>query len=208
MINERLEEIRTEVDRDIPECQKWRSDVQLKAFVAGQHDTRPRQWRQVLIEIERAIDAIDEAAIRQRQIERKIAEWGKVRMPEADDEAALLAIAHRQQARAMLGKMRELETLYSLYKSMPRFTYDQIEAAEAEYWRLRITRQAIHGILATGRIGVGDLDSMKQLGIPIEHVIEQVKPCMETIRKNLDASEGSGTSLLPSPAMPPQASNA
>lgn len=199
---ERLEEIRADFDRDIPECQKWRSDVQIAAFVAGQHDTTARQWQQVIVEAERAIDALDEAKIRQRQIARKIAEWKTVGTSEADDEAALLEIAHRQQDRAMLGKMRELETLHAIYKAMPRFTYEEIEAAEAEYWRLRITRQAMHGILATGRIGVGDLESMRQLSIPIEAVIEQVKPCLETIRKSLGHYESSGTLELPSPDTP------
>ncbi len=195
-MNQLAVKIADELADDFLEIQKPRSDAQLSAFVAGQHDTTPRQWQQVVLEIQIKVDAIQTAEIKLRQMDRKIKTL-RNGSEEDKDRCALLMIGKRATERAMLGAHRELESLYSLYKSMPRFTRQQIEDAELDYWQQRITRQAMHGILATGRIGVGDLDSMRQLAIPIERVVEKVKPCLEAIKKALGPPSNSGTSLLP-----------
>jgi hypothetical protein len=195
----KVAEIAAELEADFLEIQKPRSDVQLAAFVAGGHDTTPRQWQQVVLEMQIKIDNIEHAAIKLSQQEREIKRL-RNGTEEQKEEGALLMIGQRSTKRAMLGAMRELETLYRIYKTMPRFTREQIEEAEAGYWRARITRQAAHGIISrvTG-IGVGDLDTLKQLGIPVNEVIEQVRPCLEQINKSLGQSANSGALALPSP---------
>ena len=45
---------------------------------------------------------------------------------------------------------------------MPKFTQQEFQDAEAEYWQLRLARQAQEDIMAHGRISVGNLDAMWQ----------------------------------------------
>jgi len=193
----------TDLAADILHVQKPRSDEQLSAFVAGQHDTEARRWQQVVIEISIKLDDLEFARIKQRQLDRKIAAFDALCDSEAHDEADLLRIAYRQNARAILGAERELETLYALYQSMPRFTRAQIEADEKNYWRARTIRQAINELMACGRIQVGNLDQLRQLGIPLETVFVEARECLTNFHQNLERFASCSTSALPSPATLP-----
>ncbi len=198
------DEMLAEAKVHFPALQKWRSGLQLSAFIAGEHPRQPRFWRQVMLEMERAYYALKSADIDQRCNRFKRSEFEKSDDPEASFEIERLDLAFEQTNAAIDGKRREVADLYEMFKSLPEFTYEEIEADERDYWIERITQQGVTGIIsrATG-IGVGDLDSMRQLGIPIEHVIEQVKPCLDKINASLGLPSNSGTSLLPSPDSSP-----
>jgi hypothetical protein len=68
--------------------------------------------------------------------------------------------------------------LYAIFKEMPKFTHEQIQEAEEEYWQLRLARQAQEDICATGRISIGNVDAMwqaKQIDHPGIKFIEDNK---------------------------------
>lgn len=192
---------------DFLHIQKPRSDEQLAAFVSGQHGTPERKWQQTVLEIQIKVDELLVAEVKQRQLERKIAAFETAKSPDADDEAQMCRLAYGQNERAILGATRELETLYEMYKSMPRYTREQIDAAEKGYWRLRIIQQSIDDLLACGRVQVGNLASLRQLGIPLETVLIEARECLTNFRKNLELCEGSSTLALPSPDTSPAAAS-
>jgi hypothetical protein len=87
---------------------------------------------------------------------------------ESQDEAELLQLEMQDHDLAVLGALRETEALYAIYKSFPRrYTSEELNAAEEEYWHKRLTRQAAHELFSTGRLGVGNVDSLQQIGKPV-----------------------------------------
>lgn len=192
-------------DKDLADAiraiQQPRTNFQLQHFVVGQHDTEPRRWWQCVLELQIKIQNLKRAAIQRRQIERKIKAL-RNGGDEAKDEGALLMLDLQDQELAVLGAIRETETLYAIFKSFPRgYTREELDAAEAEYWHKRLTRQARHEINATGVIGVGNQEALEQIGISPGPLMVEARECLT--RANPAQFEGSSISALPSPAMLP-----
>ena len=164
-MNDLIPQIESELREAIYAIQQPRTDFQLRHFVVGQHDTDPRRWSQCVLELSLKIHLLKRAKIECRIAERKIAE---MRAGGMEDEAELAELDLEQHDLAVIGAAREAETLYAIYKAFGRtYSHDELMAAEAEYWKARLARQAKHSLVATGRIGIGDLDSLQQIGWPI-----------------------------------------
>jgi hypothetical protein len=149
--------------------QQPRTNFQLQHFVVGQHDSEPRRWMQCVLELQVKLHHLRRAEIEQRITRRRIASLRTAGTTEATDEADLLEIDRDAHSLGILGAIRETEALFAIYKSFPRgYTNAELNAAEEEYWQLRLARQAKHSLVATGRIGLGDLDSLYQLGNPVD----------------------------------------
>src|SRR5260370_26300270 len=103
---------RTELDDAILAIQQPRTDFQLRHFVVGQHDTEARRWLQCVLELQNKIDVLERAQIGRRQLTRRIAAL-RNGDDDARDEAALLTLDLRAQDRAVIGAVREAETLYA-----------------------------------------------------------------------------------------------
>jgi hypothetical protein len=146
--------------------QQPRTNFQLQHFVVGQHDSEPRRWMQCVLELQIKLHHLRRAEIEQRITRRRIA---SLRSAGTADEADLMEIDLETHTLAILGAVRETEALFAIFKSFPRgYTNAELNAAEEEYWQLRLARQAKHSLVATGRIGLGDLDSLYQLGNPVD----------------------------------------
>lgn len=143
-----------------------RSRYQLRQFVIGQHDTRPMQWRQIVLEAQRlAYDiAMAELDIRrkEREIKRLLASGDELDAIEAEEKRLGIALTERTLAGARL----ELGWLEELASEVGQFTAEQIEADQPEYWRLRLSRQAgLDQMSARQGIGAGNLQSMLSAGL-------------------------------------------
>ena len=191
-----IPQIESELRDAILAIQQPRTDFQLAHFVVGQHDTDPRRWHQCVLELSLKIYNLKRARIERRIAERKIFE---LRKHGAIDEAELAELDLEQHELAVIGAAREAQTLYAIYKSFGRtYTHAELMAAEAEYWQKRLTRQAKHSLVATGRIGAGDLDSFEQIGQPV--TLEFLKR-ME--RETCQLPENFSTPRLPNTDTPP-----
>lgn len=136
-----------------------RSDYQLKHFVVGQHESPERRYLQIVLELQRKVSVLRRAKISLRQSQRKYAE-------EVDaDERELIALDIEDGSLAISGAMREFNYLYAMYLASPKFTAEQLQEAEQAYWETRLARQSSLDIEATGRIGVGNLDALRQAGM-------------------------------------------
>jgi hypothetical protein len=166
-MNDLLSKCESELSPALKTIQMPRTPFQLQHFVVGQHDTEPRRWHQCVLEMQIKLFALRRAQISRRQLCRKI---GALRRgdDELRDQAALLQVDLEEQDLAIIGAVRELETLYAIFKAFPRtYTREELDAAEAEYWQKRLTRQAKHELIAQGRVGIGNLESLEQIGQPL-----------------------------------------
>lgn len=147
--------------------QQPRTDYELATFIVGQHDTEPRRWAQCTLELDIKRRNLRRAQIGERQLIRRITKLREKGTDAANDKADLLECDLEDQRQAVLGAVREAQALYAIWKSFPRtYTREELNASDAEYWRLRMTRQAIFDLNATGRIGVGHQDSFRMMGLP------------------------------------------
>lgn len=186
-IDERIENvmqaIKTMEDAFL-EIQQPRTAYVLEKFVVGQHDTLETQYAQCVLELQIKYDNLRRAKLNKRKIEIKIKE-AEDKNTELDQiEADLMRIDLEEQDRAVLGALREFEALYKIWQSFPKkFTRAELDAGQEEYWRLRLARQAQQDLQATGRIGVGNNEALRQIGLTgtpqLDHVREVEKKYLE-----------------------------
>jgi hypothetical protein len=153
-----------EILASISEIQQSRSRFQLEKFVVGQHDTVEMQYLQVCLEINELITSMELAKLDIRKTSIFID-----RLRESADEidhieAEKLQISLRQRALSMYGAQRELEILIDIYNSFShKYTRQEIEDAQPEYWQQRLFRQAGLQAVGQGFVDMAQLDAIKQI---------------------------------------------
>jgi hypothetical protein len=156
----------------IAEVQQPRSRYQLIHFVIGQHDTPEMQFYQLCVELQDMGFKLRMAELNVRKTEIEIA-----RLLETGDELDALEAEEKQvgleQTRiVMRGAERELAILTDLFDESQKFTRDEIEHAQPEYWQKRLTRQTNLQIMAGG-VQWAQLDSLRQAGLLEELIAER-----------------------------------
>jgi len=149
------------------EIQKPRTRFQLDHFVVGQHDTKIQQYKQVLLEFGSLLSNIKILELEIRKSEIKIQ-----RLLDTGDEidaldAEIQTIGLNQSRLALLGMQRELEDLLEIWNLFEqKYTYEEIEADQPEYWNLRLNRQAhLEAMGSGGHVGWASLDALRQIGV-------------------------------------------
>lgn len=162
----------------IAEIQQPRSRYQLIHFVIGQHDTAEMRFYQLCLELQdmgyklRAAElAVKKANI---EIERLLATGDELDAIEAEEKR----IGLEQTEIIMKGAQRELAVLTDLFDESQKFTRDEIEHAQPEYWEKRLTRQTNLQIMSGG-VQWAQLDSMRQIGLLDELVEAREKQLTE-----------------------------
>jgi hypothetical protein len=155
----------------ITEIQQPRSRFQLVHFVIGQHDTPEMRFYQLCLELQDMGYKLRlaEIAVRKSQVEiRRLVETGD----ELDAiEAEEKQVGLEQTEIVMRGAERELAVLGDLFDDSQKFTRDEIEHAQPEYWQKRLTRQTNLQLMAGG-VQWAQLDSLRQAGL-LDQVIAE-----------------------------------
>lgn len=165
----------------LAEIQKPRSRFQLEKFVVGQHDTNDQQYRQTLLEIQNLFYTIKVVKLELKKQEIEIS-----RLKATGDEidvidAEIKELSMEQTRLTMIGAERELKDLVEIWESFEhKYTYEEMEQLQPEYWSARLTRQAqLEAMGSGGKVGWASLDALRQVGefeIPqVGHVEEPVK---------------------------------
>jgi len=150
------------------EIQQPRTNYQLEKFVVGKYETPEQQYFHCVLELQLKYNSLRKAKIHLEKtnylIEKykkeeaegnKLSEF-KRREREIDKETAELAV---------LGALREFETLYKIWKSFDKnYTREEMDKAQPLYWQRRLTGQANRDVMACGRISVGNQDALRQIG--------------------------------------------
>lgn len=165
-----------DIPEAIAEIQQSRSRFQLEHFVLGQHDTPEMRFYQLCIELQdmefklaHATIQIDKAQLEIVRLRRK-RRWFR-RDPIAQREADLAELGLQQTRLAMIGAEREVRCLREMFDAHPKFTRADIEQAQPDYWRARLTRQTSLQIMSGG-VGWAQLEAMRQIG-ELEPMLEQ-----------------------------------
>ena len=155
----------------IAEIQQPRSRYQLEAFVVGQHDTPEMRYYQCLLEINDLVYKYRLAQIAVRKAEIEVARL-RATGDEIDElDAQEKEIGLEQTRLAMIGCERELGHLIELWQSFPiKYSREQIEQAQPDYWRARLTRQAEMQAIGQGTVDWAQIDALRQAGLLEEFV--------------------------------------
>jgi len=156
----------------ITEVQQPRSRYQLVHFVLGQHDTPEMRFYQLCLELQDMGFKLRMAQLNVRKTEVEIA-----RLLETGDELDAIEAEEKQVGLdqteiVMRGAERELAILTDLFDESQKFTRDEIEHAQPEYWQKRLTRQTNLQIMSGG-VQWAQLDSLRQAGLLDELIAER-----------------------------------
>src|SRR3990172_2368790 len=117
-----------------------------------------QQWQQCVLEMRIKYNNIRRSLLQRQKLLRDIES-------EQDDlEVQIKQIDLDDLDWGLLGMAREFEALYTIYQQFPkRFTREELDAGQAEYWYNRLTKQAHQDILANGRVSVGNQEALRQI---------------------------------------------
>lgn len=164
----------------LSEIQKPRSRFQLEKFVVGQHDTPEQQYKQTLIEIQNLYYTLKTVNL---SLKKDKIEIDRLRATgdEIDElDAQIKEIGLEQTLLVAIGTQRELSDLIEIWESFEhKYTYEEIEKTQPEYWSARLTRQArLEALGSGGQIGWSSLDALRQTGelvIPEPAIAEEAE---------------------------------
>jgi len=155
-----------DIEKAIAEVQQPRSRFQLERFVTGQHGTPEMQYYQTCIELQDMIYKYQTAQIAVKKQELKI-ERLRASGDELDElKAQEKEIGLRQTRLAMIGAERELNNLMEIWDSFEhKYTREEIEAAQPDYWKARLTTNANAMIMSGSGVNAAHIEAMEQAGI-------------------------------------------
>lgn len=156
---DKFNEILSELKADFDVIAMAKSAYVLEHLNVKTHDHPTVQWAQALEEIRRAYFAIKRALIQCEILRRDIDTLGEAL------EAELKRVDLEELEWSIGGKWQEFLALYSIYSKMERFTREELEAGQPEYWERTLTRQALQDLQAYGRVSPANLEGLKQVGL-------------------------------------------
>jgi hypothetical protein len=173
-----------EMESAFLEIQMPRTEFVLNKFVVGQHDHDTLAYSQCVLEMQIKYDNLRRAKLGRRRIEIQIKELEDKGTEIDQIDADLKRIDLEEQDRAVLGALREFEALYKIWQRFPKkYTREEIDAAQPDYWQLRLERQAQQDLQATGRVGVGNSEALRQINLAatpkLDHIREVEKKYLE-----------------------------
>lgn len=143
-----------------------RSEFQLEKFVLGQHDTEPMKFFQLILEMQSLYYSARMTMLQAKktnlEIDRLLATGDEIDAVEA--EIKMLDL--EQMETTLATSMKEIKILGKKYESLEKkYTREEIEADQAEYWSQRLSRQAILEAVAGGSPShASHLDALRQIG--------------------------------------------
>lgn len=175
------------------EVQQARSNFQLEKFVVGQHDTVEMQYVQTLLELQNIYYTIKTVSLQMKKTEIEIKKL-KASGDETDEiEAQIKELGLEQTRLVGIGSFRELDKLMKLFNSFEhKYTREEIESAQEEYWSKRLNRQAVLQALGGTANQASHLDSLRQIGaieVTADNRVvpkDSTKSMLESIQKEIE----------------------
>ena len=163
-----------EIEKAIAEVQQPRSRFQLERFVLGQHATPEMQYYQTVIELQDMIYKYKLAQIGVKKAELKIAKL-RATGDELDElKAQEVELGLVQTRFTMIGAERELKELIEIWKSFEhKYTREEIETAQPDYWQTRLTNNAKAMIMGGSGVNPAHIEAMDQAGV-LDSFVEMV----------------------------------
>ena len=165
-----------EIDKAISEVQQPRSRFQLERFVLGQHATPEMQYYQTVIELQDAIYKYKLAVINVKKSGLKIAKLRSTGDELDELKAQEVELGLTQTQFAMLGAEREMNHLLEIFDTFAhKYTREEIEAAQPNYWQARLTNNAKAMLMGGSSVNSAHIEAMEQAGVLDSFVAEVEK---------------------------------
>jgi predicted transcriptional regulator len=164
-----------EIQKAIAEIQQPRSRFQLERFVLGQHSTKEMQYYQTCLELQDSIHKYKLAVINVKKADLKIAKL-RASGDELDElKAQEVELGLTQTQLAMVGAKREMEHLSEIWAGFERkYTREEIEAAQPDYWEARLTNNARAMLMGGSSVNFAHIEAMEQAGV-LESFVAEVE---------------------------------
>lgn len=146
------------------EVSQSRSRYQIDKFVVNQHDTDEMKYLQILLELQGLYYSTKDRII---EIEKNKIKAKRLRETgdEIDElEAQQIDLAIEQASISSVSTFREIKFLLELLERFPRYTREDIERNQEDYWRKRMHRQAEVDMIANNPGLAGHISSLIQMG--------------------------------------------
>jgi hypothetical protein len=153
------------------------TEFQIKHFVVGSQYNNFRQFKQILLEMEVRTTNLEQISLdmEKNRLERDLTqekldeETSKAQKALYVHEIKKLDIGYENGLRSMertKGELSYLENILTEFRSKidVKELMDNQELYENDYWIKRLANQAALELLTVGRIGVGNLEALMQMG--------------------------------------------
>jgi len=152
-----------ELQNAITEIRQSRSRFQIEKFVIGQHDTPEMQYYQTVLEASTLVRAVRDTELRIEKLEAEIEELQETGKKSDAVEAKIKRLDVEEMELNLIGTKRELEILTDIFNQFPRYTREDIEKTQPDYWKQRLIRvcQLQHLSAASG-VSWAQLDAIYQ----------------------------------------------
>lgn len=179
------------------DIQQPRTPYVLANMVVGARFTDEQAYAQCVLEMSITYDNL---RLTQINMSEKLLDIKAIKgkSERAKLQRAKLEIELEQTQRAVLWAEREFAFLFNLWKKRgKRYTREQLNDAQPLEYKIRLETQAMHDIQATGKIGVSNLEWLRQMNIdPVVFAQQLSQP---TIRDEVETKyleEGKLRALL------------
>jgi hypothetical protein len=164
-----------EINKAIAEVQQPRSRFQLERFVLGQHATSEMRYYQTVLELQDAIYKYKLAVINVKKSELKIAKL-RATGDELDElKAQEVELGLAQTSFAMVGAEREMKHLLEIFDTFThKYTRDEIEAAQPDYWQARLITNAKAMMMGGSGVNPAHIEAMEQAGV-LETFVSEIE---------------------------------
>ena len=171
-----------EIEQAIAEVQQPRSRFQLERFVLGQHATPEMQYYQTCLEIQSLLYNYRMAELKAKKAKAKIRNL-RATGDEVDElKAQEIELGMSQTLLAVIGAERELGHLVDIFNSFEhKYTRAEIEAAQPDYWQLRLTNNAKAMLMGGVGVNPAHIESMEQAGI-LDGFLETVEEAKRELK--------------------------
>jgi hypothetical protein len=165
-----------EINKAIAEVQQPRSRFQLERFVLGQHATDEMRYYQTVIELQDSIYKYKLAVLSVKKSELKIAKLRATGNELDELKAQEIELGLAQTSFAMVGAEREMKHLLEIFDTFThKYTRDEIEAAQPDYWQARLTNNAKAMLMGGQSVNAAHIEAMEQAGVLDNFVAEVEK---------------------------------
>jgi len=147
------------------------SQFQIINFAAN-FETPERVYRNVLLQIDSKLKAMQECSFRRKRRELDIEEIKEKQKTASGVSAKRLNVDLEESEYYLESEIKliedcaiEIATYEKILSTLPDFTREQFEQGEAVYWKERLMLDAKHELRSTGTVGIGTIKSLHQMGI-------------------------------------------
>lgn len=154
------------IEQAIAEVQQPRSRFQLERFVLGQHATPEMRYYQTVIELQDSIYKYKLAVINVKKSELKIAKLRATGNELDELKAQERELGLAQTKFGLAGAKREINDLLEIFDSFKhKYTREEIEAAQPDYWQARLITNAKAMMMGGGGVNPAHIEAMEQAGV-------------------------------------------